>query len=218
MRLVLLGPPGAGKGTQAKVLSQKLNLAHLSTGDIFRVAARKNNKIGKELSSYMQQGKLVPDEMVNHVIIERLKDKNVQGRFILDGYPRTKLQAMVLDKFLNDNKIPLDVVIYMQAKEETIIARLTGRRVCSKCGTNYHLKNVRPRKEGICDTCGEALMQRKDDEKETVLKRIKVYNQQTAELIDYYRNKDLLHTVSGDLEVDKLYDCIYKFFVHQGLV
>ncbi len=219
MRLVLLGPPGAGKGTQAKVLSQKLNLAHLSTGDMFRQAVKKNDETGRKLASFMQQGLLVPDEMVNHVVAERLKDKNShQGNFILDGYPRTRPQAEVLDKFLIDNKIPLDIVIYMETSQGTVIERLTGRRVCEKCGFNYHIKNIKPKKDGICDTCGGKLIQRKDDNKETVLKRIKIYNEQTAELIGYYKNKGILSTVSGDLEVDKLYKVLYKLFDEKGLL
>ncbi len=218
MRLVLLGPPGAGKGTQANVLSQKLNLVHLSTGDIFRETAKGQSETGKKLSGYMQRGQLVPDEMVNQVIIEKLKDKSLRDRFVLDGYPRTKPQAAVLDKFLKINKIPLDIVIYMQASNEIIISRLTGRRVCEKCGFNYHIKNIKPKREGICDICGGKLIQREDDKKKTVLKRIEVYNKQTKELIDYYRAQGLLHTVSGDLEVDKLYKVLYKLFKEKGLL
>ena len=218
MRLVLLGPPGAGKGTQAKVLSQNLNLVHLSTGDMFREAAKGKGEAGKKLAEYMQRGELVPDETVNRIVIEKLKDENIQGRFILDGYPRTKLQAAVLDKFLKTNKISLDIVIYMQASSEIIIARLTGRRVCEKCGFNYHIKNIKPKNEGICDICGARLIQRNDDKEETVLKRIKVYNQQTAELIDYYKNQGLLHTVSGDLEAKRLYEVLYKLFDERGLL
>ncbi len=218
MRLVLLGPPGAGKGTQAKVLSQKLNLAHLSTGEMFRQAVKKNDETGNKLASFMQQGLLVPDEMVNHVVAERLKDKNIQDDFILDGYPRTYQQAQVLDKFLIDNKIPLDIVVYMETSQDTIIERLTGRRVCEKCGFNYHIKNIRPKKDGICDACSGKLIQRKDDNKETVLKRIKVYNEQTAELIGYYKDKGILSTVSGNLEVDKLYKVLYKLFDEKGLL
>ncbi len=218
MRLILLGPPGAGKGTQAKVLSQKLNLVHLSTGDIFRESAKGSDEIGQRLAGYMQRGQLVPDEIVNQIVIEKLKDKRIQNRFILDGYPRTKAQATSLDEFLAINKIPLDIVVYMQTSEQVIIDRLTGRRICEKCGANYHIKNILPKKEGICDICGGRLIQRDDDKKETVLKRIKVYNQQTAGLIDYYKNKGFLHTVSGDLEVDKLYKILHELFNQEGLV
>ena len=218
MRLALLGPPGAGKGTQAKVLSQELKLVHLSTGDMFRDAVKRSDQTGRQLAAYMQQGVLVPDEMVNHVVIGRLQDKSIQNNFILDGYPRTKQQAVVLDEFLSENKIPLDVVIYMQTSEETIIMRLTGRRVCAKCGFNYHIKNIKPKRKGICDKCGGKLIQREDDKKETVLKRIDVYNKQIAELIDYYKNKKILHTASGNLEVDKLYKVLYEIFQEKGLV
>ncbi|MFH0732066.1 MAG: adenylate kinase [Candidatus Omnitrophota bacterium] len=218
MRLILLGPPGAGKGTQAKVLSQNLNLAHLSTGDIFREAAKKNDAIGKELSNYMQKGQLVPDETVNQAVFERLKDKKIQGAFILDGYPRTRLQAVALDKFLKGSKIPIDIVIYMETTEDTVVSRLTGRRVCFECSAIYHLKNMPPKKENVCDKCGKPLMQRDDDKKETVLKRLKVYKQQTAELIDYYKEKGILETVSGDMEVDKLYRVLNKLFDKKGLL
>ncbi|UCH12797.1 MAG: adenylate kinase [Candidatus Omnitrophota bacterium] len=218
MRLILLGPPGAGKGTQAKVLSQKLNLVHLSTGDIFRESAKRPDEIGQRLTGYMQRGQLVPDEIVNQIVIEKLKDKRIQNRFILDGYPRTKTQATSLDEFLAINKIPLDMVVYMQTSEQVIIDRLTGRRICGKCGANYHIKNILPKKDGICDICGGRLIQRDDDKKETVLKRIKVYNQQTAGLIDYYKNKGFLHTVSGDLEVDRLYKILHELFNEEGLI
>ncbi len=218
MRLILLGPPGAGKGTQAKVLSQKLNLVHLSTGDIFRESAKRSDEIGQRLAGYMQRGQLVPDEIVNQIVIKKLKDKRIQNRFILDGYPRTKAQATVLDEFLAINKIPLDIVVYMQTSEQVIIGRLTGRRICEKCGANYHIKNIPPKKDGICDICRGRLIQRDDDKKETVLKRIKVYNQQTAGLIDYYKNKGFLHTVSGDLEVDKLYKILHELFNQEGLI
>jgi adenylate kinase len=218
MRLILLGPPGAGKGTQARVLSQNLKLAHLSTGDIFREAVKNKDKIGQRLAEYMQKGRLVPDMIVNQIVTEKLKGKDIQDKFILDGYPRTRPQAVALDEFLIDNGIPLDAVIYMKAPQKVIIERLTGRRVCEKCGFNYHIKNIPPKKEGICDQCGGRLIQRDDDKKQTVLKRLKVYERQTAELIDYYEKQGILHSVRGDLEVDKLYALLYKFFKEKGIV
>lgn len=218
MRMLLLGPPGAGKGTQARVLSQNLNLAHLSTGDIFREAAKRQDEIGRKLTEYMNKGQLVPDEIVNQAVVEKLKDKSIQDRFILDGYPRTEDQAVALDEFLAANKIPLDLVIYMQASEKVIIERLTGRLVCEKCAANFHIKNIPPEKDGICDKCGARLLQREDDKEETVRKRLKVYEQQTAGLINYYKKQGILNTVSADLQVDKLYKVLYELFKQKRLI
>ncbi|MBN1405621.1 MAG: adenylate kinase [Candidatus Omnitrophica bacterium] len=217
MRIVLLGPPGAGKGTQAKVLSNNLKLAHLSTGDMFRDAVKSGSVAGKKLSEYMQQGLLVPDETVNEIITQKLKDESIQNNFVLDGYPRTLPQAVELDKFLKSNKIPLDYVIYMQASEDVVISRLTGRRVCEKCGYNYHIKNIPPKKSGICDYDGAELYQRKDDEEETVRRRWKVYSEQTALLIDYYAGKAILREVDGDLDVDALNKYLNALFQNENL-
>lgn len=218
MRLVLLGPPGAGKGTQANVLSQNLNLIHLSTGNIFRETAKKQDELGKTLSECMQKGILVPDELVNQIVIKRLEDKSIQDKFILDGYPRTKQQAMVLDEFLISNSITLNMVVYMKCSKDVIVERLTGRRVCSSCGLNYHIKNIPPKINGICDKDGARLIQRKDDEKETVLKRIEIYNQKTSELIDYYKEKELLYTVSGNMDARELFKELYKLFDEKRLL
>ena len=218
MRLVLLGPPGAGKGTQAKVLSQNLGLIHLSTGNIFREAAKKQDELGNQLADFMQRGELVPNDIVNKIVMEKLKDKDLQDRFILDGYPRTGRQAAVLDEFLEKNNIPLDIVIYMQTSKEVAIERLTGRRVCEKCGMNYHVKNIKPKKPGVCDTCNVNLIQREDDNEETVLKRFDIYHEQTSELISYYKEKGILETVSGDLQVNKLYKVLNTLFEQKGLL
>ncbi|HEO63985.1 MAG TPA: adenylate kinase [Candidatus Omnitrophica bacterium] len=218
MRLVLLGPPGAGKGTQAKVLSQDLNIPHISTGDIFRDTVKENTPLGRELAGYMQKGVLVPDDIVNRAVFERLKKEDASGGFILDGYPRTKPQAAVFDEMLKKSGMSLDIVIYMETSKNIIVKRLTGRRICSKCGANYHITNIPPKKEGVCDACGGKLIQRDDDSEQTVLKRIKIYNEQTAGLIDYYQDKGLLCKVSGDLEVDKLNRVLNEFFVKEGLL
>jgi len=219
LRLVLLGPPGAGKGTQAKVLSNKLNMLHISTGDIFREAKQSGSELGNKLADYMNRGALVPDDMVNQIVAERLKKDDIKNSgFILDGYPRTKDQAEALDKALTDVELALDSVIYMKTSKDVVISRLTGRRVCKGCGSIFHVKNIPAKKEGICDYCGEELYQREDDKEETVLKRLQVYEDQTKELIDYYESKGILKTVSGDLEVRQLYDDLYELFGKEGLL
>jgi adenylate kinase len=214
-----LGPPGAGKGTQAKVLSNKLNIAHISTGDIFREARSSGTKLGKKLAEYMDKGALVPDEIVNEIVIERLHKNDVkESGFILDGYPRTGRQAESLDKSLEKDGLHLDLVIYMKTSKKVILSRLTGRRVCKKCGSIFHLNNIPPKVEGICDRCSGQLYQRNDDKEETVLKRLKVYEEQTKELIEYYKDKGILKTVSGDLEVRQLYDVLYELFGKERLL
>jgi adenylate kinase len=219
LRLVLLGPPGAGKGTQAKVLSNKLHMPHISTGDILRDVKASGSNMGKKLTSYMDRGLLVPDNIVNDIVVERLKDKDIQeSGFILDGYPRTKDQAVVLDKELKKIGTLLDIVVYMKTSKDTILARLTGRRVCTSCGKIYHVTNIPPKKEGVCDNCGGDLYQRDDDKEKTVIKRLDVYEKQTAELIEYYKDSNILKTVSGDLDVRQLYDCLYEIFGKEGLL
>lgn len=219
MRLVLLGPPGAGKGTQAKVLSNKLRIRHISTGDIFREAKQSGSELGNRLADYMNRGVLVPDEIVNQIMAERLQRDDVKETgFILDGYPRTRQQAEVLDVNLEEIGLHIDSIIYMKTSKEIIISRLTGRRVCTNCGSIFHITNIPPKKEGVCDYCGGQLYQRDDDKEKTVLKRLKVYEEQTKELIDYYSHRGVLKTVSGDLEVRQLYDVLYELFGKEGLL
>ncbi|MFC1808412.1 adenylate kinase [Candidatus Omnitrophota bacterium] len=219
MRLVLLGPPGAGKGTQAKVLSNKLNLPHISTGDIFRETKKSGSELGKKLGEYMDSGALVPDDIVNEIVTERLsKDDIRDSGFILDGYPRTSKQAEALDKGLESIGLDLNFVIYMKTSKDTILARLTGRRICKACGSIFHIKNIPPKKENVCDYCEGGLYQRDDDKEDTVLKRLKVYDEQTRELIDYYKEKNTLKTVSGDLDVRQLYDVLFELFGREGLL
>ncbi|MDP8292660.1 MAG: nucleoside monophosphate kinase, partial [Candidatus Orphnella occulta] len=160
MRLVLLGPPGAGKGTQSKVISDKLSLIHISTGDIFRQAAKSGDELGKKLADYMNSGALVPDEMVNQIVAKRLSQDDVKDSgFILDGYPRTSDQAEALDAALNEIGIHLDMVVYMKTSKDIIISRLTGRRICAKCGSIFHMQNIAPKVPGVCDYCGGELYQ-----------------------------------------------------------
>lgn len=218
MNLVLLGPPGAGKGTQAKVLSQKFNIPHISTGDMLRETVSKGTPLGREAKGYMLKGELVPGGLVIEIVKETLLTEKVKKGFILDGFPRTLQQARILDRTLENIDKKLDIVLYFKTSLETSIARLSKRRVCKKCGANFHIKNIPPKKEGVCNYCGGELYQRKDDQEETVRKRWSVYNEETTPLITYYRRKGILREVSGDLDVNKLNEVLMALFQKEKLV
>ena len=218
MRLVLLGPPGAGKGTQAQVLSKDLKVPHISTGDMLRDALRSASSLGLKAKGFMDQGALVPDDLVIELVRERLSKPDAKIGFILDGFPRTPEQGESLAKTLHDLNMPLDVTLYFKTSLEVIIRRLGGRRICSQCGKTYHKTNFRPKVEGICDVCQGKLVQRPDDREEAIENRLKVYEKQTAPLIDYYKKKNLLEEVSGDLEVDDLNIALEAIFKRRGLV
>ena len=202
MRLVLLGAPGAGKGTQAVVLAGKLNIPHISTGDIFRENIKKGTELGKKAKEYIDKGALVPDEVTVGIVKDRLQQRDCKDGFILDGFPRTIVQAEYLDNVLDDLGAGLDHAVDISISDEAIIRRLSGRRVCKSCGATYHLRNYPPKTEGICDNCGSAVIQREDDREETVLNRLRTYHQQTEPLIEYYRNKGKLLVVRGDVPVE----------------
>lgn len=198
--LIIMGPPGAGKGTQADLLARRYKIPHISTGDMFRKILKNNqSQLSQEIKVYVQKGELVPDSLVLEMVRTRLQEDDVKNGFILDGFPRTKIQAEGLDEILKSLSKQLDLAIYLKTSYETILDRLTGRRVCLHCGTNFHIKYSPPKEEGICDRCGGGLYQREDDKEETIRKRLEVYESQTREIIDYYRNKGILFTVSGDL-------------------
>lgn len=217
MNMVLLGPPGAGKGTQAKVLSQKLKIPHISTGDMLRETAAKGTILGEEAKKYMVKGELVPDKLVIEIVKETLEAKNVEKGFILDGFPRTLEQARKLDSTFGKIGKKLDIVLYFKTSLKTSIARLCGRRVCKKCGANFHIKNIPPKKEGICDYCGGELYQRKDDQEETIKRRWTVYSEETEPLINYYNKQGILREVSGDLEVNELNRILMALFQKENL-
>ena len=217
MKLVLLGPPGAGKGTHAVVLSKQYQLAHISTGDMLRESIRSATKLGMQAKSFMDQGALVPDEIVIAMVLERLGKSDAKTGFILDGFPRTSQQAESLDPALEGLHMPLDLAIYFKTSVAVIIRRLSGRRICSKCGKTYHLVNFKPRVQGICDACGADLMQRADDHEDVIENRLKAYEKQTSPLIDYYKKKKILAEVSGDLEVDELGKVLEQLFIKKGL-
>ncbi len=218
MRLVLLGPPGAGKGTQAQVLSKDLNIPHISTGDMLREALRAASPLGLKAKGYMDQGALVPDDLVIELVRERLSKPDAAKGFILDGFPRTAEQGESLGKMLAGLSMPLDVTLYFKTSMLVIIRRLGGRRICSKCGKTYHMTNFRPKVDGVCDVCQGSLMQRPDDREEAIENRLVVYEKQTAPLIDYYKKKNLLEEISGDLEVDDLNIALEIIFKKRNLV
>lgn len=212
MKVVLLGPPGAGKGTQSAVLSQKYGVKHISTGDILRETVKNSTPMGMKAKSFMDKGELVPDEVVTGIVVDRLSQKDTKAGFILDGFPRTLKQAEDLDGALKKTSSRIDIVLYFEIPEKVAIERLTGRRVCKSCGANYHIKNMPPKKEGICDKCGGQLYQRADDTVATVMNRLKVYEDQTRPLIEYYTKKGILKKVSGALEVNDLFKVLSQIF------
>ncbi len=218
MRLVLLGPPGAGKGTQAKVLSDEFKIPHISTGDILRDAVKDKTPIGIKAKGYMDRGELVPDDIVIEIVAQRLVRPDCQKGFILDGFPRTGAQAEALDKTLAKLNCPIELTIYFKTSINTIISRLSGRRVCKNCGANYHIKNIPPKVPGKCDLCGRELYQRDDDKEETVRKRIVVYEKNVPEIITYYEDKGKLRTVSGDLDVDDVHARLSELFLKEKLI
>ncbi len=197
MRVVLLGPPGAGKGTQAVVLSETLGVPHISTGDIFRQAVKTGTELGKKAKEYMDSGLLVPDAIVVGIVRERLTQSDCQNGFLLDGFPRTTEQAEALAASLLAMGTQLDAVVNIEVAEETLIQRLTGRRVCRSCGATYHVHFSPAKNPGACDKCGGELYQRDDDREETVRKRLQVYANQTQPLIAWYTERGLLQTVDG---------------------
>ncbi len=198
MRIVLLGPPGAGKGTQAKVLAQKLQVPHISTGDILRQNVAQQTALGKEAKDYMDKGLLVPDELVTQMLDKRLQQLDVKHGFILDGYPRNLAQAKVLDVMLKEKKMDIDMVVYLDASAQVIIQRLSGRLVCKSCGANFHATNMPPKVALVCDTCKGKLYQRSDDNEETIKNRLSVYRKEVKDLSLYYQKIHKLEHVSAD--------------------
>ena len=208
MKLVILGPPGAGKGTQAEYIVERYNIPHISTGDIFRENIKNNTELGKEAKSYMDKGLLVPDDLVIALVEDRLNKDDAKEGFLLDGFPRTVAQAVSLDSILDKNEDKLTKVINISVDPEILIERAVGRRVCKTCGMTYHVKFNPPKEEGVCDKDGTKLIQRDDDTEETVKTRISVYFDQTAPLIDYYRAQNLLIDIDGAKDIDKVFDDI----------
>lgn len=208
MKVVMLGAPGAGKGTQAKMIAAKYDVPHISTGDIFRANIKEGTELGKKAKSYMDQGLLVPDELVVDLVVDRLQQEDCNNGYILDGFPRTIPQAEALDAALNKLNTKLDVALDIDVADEFIVKRMGGRRACVTCGATYHIVNIPSKKEGICDTCGGELILRDDDKPETVEKRLKVYHEQTKPLIDYYKNSGILVTLDGTKDMNEVFSNI----------
>ncbi|ACM60819.1 adenylate kinase [Caldicellulosiruptor bescii] len=201
MRLILLGAPGAGKGTQAEYLSKRFSIPHISTGDILRENVKNETELGKKAKEYMDKGLLVPDEIVIEIVKDRLSKEDCKNGFLLDGFPRTIAQAEALDKVLEELGQKIDKVLNIEVPDEKILERMSGRRICKNCGASFHVIYRPPQKEGVCDVCGGELYQREDDKEETVKKRLEVYHAQTQPLIDYYKAKGLLVVAYGQEEI-----------------
>lgn len=210
MRLILLGPPGAGKGTQADKIAKEYNIPHISTGDIFRANIKKETELGLKAKQYIDNGELVPDSVVVAIVEDRIKQDDTENGFLLDGFPRTENQALALDAALKDMSIALDAVINIDVDSKILVTRITGRRICKDCGATFHVEFNPPAEEGVCDQCGGELYQRSDDNEDTVQNRIDVYNKQTAPLIEYYSKQDLIKSIDGEQNIDKVFTDIVK--------
>lgn len=208
MKLVLLGAPGAGKGTQAKKLTEKYTVPQISTGDILRKAVADGTPLGKEAKSYMDKGELVPDSVVIGLVKERIVCDDCKNGYILDGFPRNTSQAEVLDKVLADMKAPLDTALSVDVEKNDLMKRLTGRRTCKGCQQMYNIHFSPPKKEGVCDKCGGELYQRDDDKEETIKNRLDIYEKSTAPLIDYYSKKGILKSVKGEGSIEDIFNNI----------
>lgn len=210
MKIIMLGAPGAGKGTQAKMIADKYHVPHISTGDIFRANIKEGTALGMEAKKYMDQGQLVPDELTVKILLDRVAKEDCKNGYVLDGFPRTIPQAEVLDKALADLGDSVDFAIDVEVPDENIIKRMGGRRACLSCGATYHLEHIPPKAEGICDRCGKELILRDDDKPETVEKRLHVYHEQTSPLIDFYRAKGILKEVDGTRKMEEVFNAIVE--------
>ena len=208
MKIIMLGAPGAGKGTQAKMLADKYKIPHVSTGDIFGANIKNGTELGTKAKVYMDQGMLVPDELTCDLVVDRIKQDDCKDGYILDGFPRTIPQAECLDKALDALNDKIDFAVNVEVPDENIIRRMSGRRACLSCGRTYHIVYNPPKEEGICDECKKELVLRDDDKPETVEKRLKVYHEQTQPLIDYYRNKGVLAEVDGTRDMQEVFTAI----------
>ncbi|WP_010632285.1 adenylate kinase [Sporolactobacillus vineae] len=206
MNLILMGLPGAGKGTQADQIVAKFGMPHISTGDMFRAAIKNGTALGKQAKSFMDKGDLVPDEVTIGIVRERLSQDDCKAGFLLDGFPRTVSQAEALDAIMTKEKSQIDAVLYIDVNAEHLLARLTGRRVCANCGASYHVTYNPPKKEGVCDRCGGQLTQRPDDREETVHERLEVNIKQQKPLVTFYKGKNVLKKINGDQPIDRVFE------------
>lgn len=212
MKVIILGAPGAGKGTQAKKVAAKYGIVHISTGDLFRENIKKGTLLGKKAKVYMDGGHLVPDELVLELIMERFKAHDCKDGYVLDGFPRTIPQAQALDGKLDKKNDRIEHAININVADQVIISRMGGRRACPNCGRTYHVETLRSKVEGFCDYCDTELVLRDDDKPETVKKRLEVYHEQTRPLLDYYRRKGILHNVDGTGSIDNIFNQIIQVF------
>jgi adenylate kinase len=210
LKIIMLGAPGAGKGTQAKKIAAKYSIPHISTGDIFRANIKNNTELGQKAKTYMDKGELVPDELVVDLIMDRFKEPDCANGYVLDGFPRTIPQAEALDKALNAQNESVDYAINVEVPDENIINRMSGRRACVGCGATYHIQFNPTKVEGVCDVCGEKLILRDDDKPETVKNRLSVYHEQTQPLIDYYAKKSILAEVDGTKDMEDVFNAIVE--------
>lgn len=208
MKIIMLGAPGAGKGTQAKMIADKYGVPHISTGDIFRANIKNGTELGMEAKKYMDQGLLVPDELTVRILLDRVAQDDCKNGYVLDGFPRTIPQAEVLDSELTKLGDHIDYAINVDVPDENIVKRMSGRRACLTCGATYHIEHVPPKKEGICDVCGSELVLRDDDKPETVKNRLNAYHEQTQPLIDFYTEKGVLKTVDGTVPMEEVFAAI----------
>ena len=208
MKIVMLGAPGAGKGTQAKMIAEQYGIPHVSTGDIFRMNIKNGTELGKEAETYMDKGELVPDELTVRILLDRVAQEDCKNGYVLDGFPRTIPQAEGLDAELTKLGDAIDYAINVDVPDENIIRRMSGRRACVSCGATYHIVHIPPKKEGICDKCGAELILRDDDKEETVKNRLNIYHAQTQPLIDFYTNKGVLKTVDGTVDSAEVFAAI----------
>ena len=205
MKIIMLGAPGAGKGTQAKMIAEKYQIPHVSTGDIFRANIKGQTPLGMEAKKYMDEGKLVPDELTVKILLDRVAQDDCKNGYVLDGFPRTIPQAEVLTEALDKMGDKIDYAIDVAVPDENIVKRMSGRRACVTCGATYHIVHIPPKVENICDKCGSELILRADDKPETVLNRLKIYHEQTQPLIDYYTGKGVLKTVDGTKDMNDVF-------------
>ena len=210
MKIIMLGAPGAGKGTQAKMIADKYSIPHVSTGDIFRANIKNGTQLGMEAKQYMDKGLLVPDELTVKILLDRVAQDDCKNGYVLDGFPRTIPQAEVLDKALTELGDKIDYAIDVDVPDENIVRRMGGRRACLSCGATYHIEHIPPKTEGICDTCGQELVLRDDDKPETVQNRLNVYHEQTQPLIDFYKAKGVLRTVDGTADMKDVFAAIVE--------
>ena len=208
MKIIMLGAPGAGKGTQAQMIADKFNIPHISTGDIFRANIKNGTELGKKAKEFMDKGLLVPDELTVQLLLDRVANEDCKNGYVLDGFPRTIPQADVLDSELTKLGDKVDFAVNVDVPDENIVRRMSGRRACLKCGATYHIEHIPPKTEGICDKCGSELVQREDDKPETVQNRLSVYHEQTQPLIDYYDKKNILKTVDGTKDMQEVFNDI----------